>query len=87
MCSPAVSTENSAPKEHSASEWSAFARSGSEFQCLRGFHSTDNLFVEPIQSFTDRLLADDWCHEVRHGVALHSGRHNLGEIDGKSANF
>lgn len=69
-----------------ASEYSAFARSSSEFHCLRGFRSADSLFAEPIQSFTTRLLAGDWCHEVR-SMAVQSPRRNSCEGEVNPVNF
>ncbi len=83
MCSQAT---KSRAADHGVSEYSAFARSGSEFQCLRGFRSTDTLFAEPIQSFTTRLVADDWCHQVR-SIAVPSARRSSSEGDVNSANF
>src|ERR1700732_2662664 len=64
MCAHAASRESKPHHDH-VPEYSVFARAGSEFECLRGFRSTDTLFAEPIQSFTTRLVADDWCSDVR----------------------
>jgi len=73
MCAHAASRK-SEPHHDQAPEYSVFARSGSEFECLRGFRSTDALFAEPIQSFTTRLVADDWCSDVRRSTAVRSPR-------------
>jgi hypothetical protein len=78
MCAHAASRK-SKPHHDPAPEYSVFARAGSEFECLRGFRSTDALFAEPIQSFTTRLVADDWCSDVRRSTAVRSPRRNLCE--------
>jgi len=86
MCTHAVSpTSNS--RRGNASEYSVFARAGSEFECLRGFRSTDTLFAEPIQSFTTRLIADDWCCDIRRSMAVRSSRHNICEGEAHPAIF
>jgi len=68
MSNSPISIRESGSRLHRSCECSVFARSGSEFECLRGSHSTDTLLAEAIQSFTARLLADDWCHDVRSGL-------------------
>jgi hypothetical protein len=84
MCTHAISA-NSNSRHGNASEYSVFTRAGSEFECLRGFRSTDTLFAEPIQSFTTRLVADDWCSDVRRSKAVRSSRHNLREGEANPA--
>jgi len=75
MCAHAASRESKPHHDH-VPEYSVFARAGSEFECLRGFRSTDTLLAEPIQSFTTRLVADDWCSDVRRSTAVRSPRRN-----------
>src|ERR1700733_9174752 len=84
MCAHAASRKSKPHHDH-APEYSVFTRAGSEFECLRGFRSTDTLFAEPIQSFTTRLVADDWCSNVRRSKAVRSSRHNLREGEANSA--
>jgi hypothetical protein len=84
MCTHTISAESNA-RHNSASEYSVFTRVGSEFECLRGFRATDTLFAEPIQSFTTRLVADDWCSDVRRSKAARSSRHNLREGEANPA--
>jgi len=85
MCAHAASRK-SKPHDH-APEYSVFARAGSEFECLRGFRSTDTLFAEPIQSFTTRLVADDWCSDVRRSTAVRSPRRSPCEGEVHTAIF
>jgi hypothetical protein len=87
MSEQAVSRGKLDPEEQVGSEWSVFARSGTEFQCLRGFRSTDTLLAEPIQSFTTKLLSDDWCHDVRCNVTRHSSRHRSTDGEANPPNF
>jgi hypothetical protein len=87
MYSSTSATQESESRHHRSCECSVFARSGSEFECLRGFRSTDTLFTEAIQSFTARLLADDWCHEVRCSSTQRPSKHNSAEAEGNSINF
>src|ERR1700690_1143013 len=84
MCAHAASRKSKPHHDH-APEYSVFARDGREFECLRGFRSTATLFAEPIQSFTTRLVADDWCSDVRRSKAVRSSRHNLREGEANSA--
>jgi|GEM_PF-4799778 len=84
MCSHATSAKLNA-RHCNASEYSVFTRVGSEFECLRGFRSTDTSFAEPIQSFTTRVVADDWCSDVRRSMAVRSSRHNLREGEANPA--
>jgi hypothetical protein len=78
MCSHAVSAKSNSHRGN-ASEYSVFTRAGSEFECLRGFRSIDTSLAEPIQSFTTRVVADDWCSDVRRSKAVQSSRHNFHE--------
>jgi hypothetical protein len=87
MCDRSISIQKSGSRQHRAWEGSVFARSGSEFECLRGSRSPDTLLGEAIQSFTSRLLADDWCHDVRHSLTLHPGKRNSADAEGNSTNF
>jgi hypothetical protein len=84
MCTHATSAKSNT-RHGNASECSVFTRAGSEFECLRGFRSTDTFFAEPIQSFTTRLLADDWCSDVRRSNAVRCSRHNLREGEASPA--
>jgi len=86
MCAHAASRKSKPHHDH-APEYSVFARAGSEFECLRGFRSIDTLFAEPIQSFTSRLAADDWCSDVRSSTAVRSPRRNLCEGEAHPAIF
>ncbi len=84
MCTHAISAKSNA-HHGNAPEYSVFTRVGSEFECLRGFRSTDTLFAEPIQSFTTRVVADDWCSDVRRSKVVRSSRHNLPEGEANPA--